>query len=74
MSAQTDNSSQKPRMFFVDNLRILLTILVISHHISITYGAPGSWYYQEGEVDMLSAIILTLFVAVNQAFFMGFFS
>ncbi len=60
-------------MFFVDNLRILLTILVISHHISITYGAPGSWYHREGVPDMLSAIILTLFVAVNQAFFMGFF-
>ncbi len=43
MSAKADNLSQKPRMFFVDNLRILLTILVISHHISITYGAPGSY-------------------------------
>ena len=73
MSTQPDNSPQKPRMFFVDNLRILLTILVISHHISITYGAPGGWYYHEGEPDMLSAIILTLFVAVNQSFFMGFF-
>ncbi len=35
MSTQMDNSTQKPRMFFIDNLRILLTILVISHHISI---------------------------------------
>ena len=69
MGAQQGSSSRKPRMFFVDNLRILLTTLVISHHIAITYGAPGGWYYREIEHDMLSGIILTLFVAVNQAFF-----
>jgi hypothetical protein len=73
MSTQPDSSTKKPRMFFIDNLRILLTILVISHHIAITYGASGAWYYKEGEPEMLGAIIFAFFVTVNQAFFMGFF-
>ncbi len=73
-SAPKAKASARPRLFFVDNLRIGLTILVILHHLSITYGAPGDWYYQEGQPpDMLSEILLTIFVAVNQSFFMGFF-
>jgi glucan biosynthesis protein C len=64
---------EKPRLFYVDNLRILLIILVVLHHLAITYGAPGYWPYREGRPDMFAAIVFTLFVAVNQAFFMGFF-
>jgi len=60
-------------MFFIDNLRILLIVLVVLHHLAISYGAPGDWYYTEGQPDMAALIVFTLFVAVNQAFFMGFF-
>ena len=64
----------KPRLLYIDNLRILLTILVILHHLAIGYGAPGNNIYVEaGEISMVSTILLTLFVAINQAFFMGFF-
>jgi len=66
--------SSKPRLLYIDNLRILLTILVILHHLAIGYGAPGNnIYVEEGEISMVSTILLTLFVAINQAFFMGFF-
>jgi len=66
--------STKPRLLYIDNLRILLTILVILHHLAIGYGAPGNnIYVEEGEISMVSTILLTLFVAINQAFFMGFF-
>jgi hypothetical protein len=59
---------------YIDNLRILLTVLVILLHLSIGYGAPGDWYYNEvGSISTVSEIVLTLFVAINQAFFMGFF-
>ena len=27
----------RPRLFHIDNLRVLLTILVILHHLAITY-------------------------------------
>ena len=68
------SNSGKPRLLYIDNLRILLTILVILLHLSIGYGAPGDWYYnEEGQIGAISSILMTLFVALNQAFFMGFF-
>ena len=58
---------------FIDNLRILLVVLVILHHLAVTYGGEGSWYYYEGQADPLTSMLLTLFVVFNQAFFMGFY-
>jgi glucan biosynthesis protein C len=47
---------------------------VILHHLAIGYGAPGNNIYVEaGEISTVSSILMTLFVAINQAFFMGFF-
>jgi len=63
----------KVRLAFVDNLRILLVILVILHHLAITYGAEGPWNYTEHQADMITSTVLTLFVAINEAFFMGFY-
>ncbi len=61
------------RFAFMDNIRILLVVLVILHHLAVTYGGEGSWYYREGQADTITAAALTLFIAVNQAFFMGFY-
>ena len=63
---------EKIRLYFIDNLRILLITLVIMVHLSITYGGEGSWYYKEGRADEVSAIVLTVHNAVIQSFFMGF--
>jgi glucan biosynthesis protein C len=66
--------STKTRLLYIDNLRVLLTILVILHHLAIGYGAPGNNIYIEtGRISMVSTILMTLFVAINQSFFMGFF-
>ena len=61
------------RIAYLDNLRILVTILVVLHHIAITYGAPGDWYVYDAPVSDLGVILLTIFVALNSSFFMGFF-
>jgi len=61
------------RLAFIDNLRILLVVLVILHHLAITYGAEGPWNYRDGQADMITSTVLTLFVAINEAFFMGFY-
>jgi glucan biosynthesis protein C len=61
------------RLAFIDNLRIFLVILVILHHLALTYGAEGPWYYHEGQADTITATVLMLFVAVNEAFFMGLY-
>lgn len=62
----------QPRLFFVDNLRVLLIALVFLVHMAITYGSPvGSWYYQEGVLVMPTAAIYVVFLGLVQAFFMG---
>ncbi|MBL0740766.1 acyltransferase family protein [Chryseolinea lacunae] len=63
----------KTRETYIDNIRILLTVLVILHHTAITYGGPGGWYYSEPADGLVSGLLLTVFVSTNQAFFMGFF-
>ena len=63
-----------PRDLYIDRLRTIMTAFVILHHTAITYGASGSWFYNELHVSgELPSILLTLFVATNQAYFMGFF-
>jgi len=64
---------ERPRLFYIDNLRILLIVLVVLHHLAITYGAPGDWPYREGQPDMVASVVFALFGAINQAFMMGFF-
>ena len=64
---------EKPRLYFIDNLRILLITQVMMLHLSISYGGEGSWYYKEGRADMFSSILLTWHNGTVQAFSMGLF-
>lgn len=66
-------ASHAARLFYIDNLRVVLTVLVIMHHLADTYGAAGSWYYQDPAQDLNTTIILTVLTTTNQAFFMGLF-
>jgi glucan biosynthesis protein C len=66
-------SSQRSRLFHLDNLRIYLTILVILHHTAIAYGAGGDWAVVDPAVDEISPIFLTFFTAVNQSYFISIF-
>jgi glucan biosynthesis protein C len=72
MKTQTDAKSGS-RLFYLDNLRIYLIILVILHHASIAYGGSGDWPVKDPGVDELSPIFLTFFTAVNQSYFMSAF-
>lgn len=73
--AQAMPTSEKGvRLFFLDNIRVLLTILVILHHLALTYsGVIPAWYYLEPTTDTLSITLLLTFISFNQAFFMGLF-
>ena len=66
-------ATQSTKINYIDNLRILLTVLVILHHTCITYGAPGGWYFYDKTSNETVLIPMTWFVATNQSFFMGFF-
>ncbi len=62
------------RDLYIDRLRTLMTVLVVLHHSAITYGASGGWFYHElNPSPKLPSLLLTLFVATNQAYFMGLF-
>ena len=61
------------RLYFLDNLRVALIMLVILHHLAITYGAVGLWYYTEPPDDELVSLVFGVFVLLNQGFFMGLF-
>jgi surface polysaccharide O-acyltransferase-like enzyme len=66
-------SSIGSRLLFVDNIRVFLTILVILHHLMITYAGAGSWDYMEGRQDVVVDALGGWFCATNQAYFMGLF-
>ena len=57
------------RLAFVDNLRVVLTALVIAHHAGQAYGPGGAWPVSSPE----RAWVLGPFFSVNAAFFMGLF-
>lgn len=65
------------RMVFVDHIRVVLTILVVIHHLALTYGAfggaPGLWYTFELTKDVPSILLLSVLVLIDQSFFMGSF-
>ncbi|MGD1953471.1 MAG: acyltransferase family protein [Leptolyngbyaceae cyanobacterium] len=58
------------RLVFLDNLRVVLTSLVVAHHAAQPYGPTGgAWPLFNPD----RAVILGPFFAVNAAFFMGLF-
>lgn len=69
-------SRMRDRIFYMDNIRVYLTVLVILHHIAVGYGGSGGWAVYEADfypIDGLTRIVFTLFNAINQAYFMAFF-
>jgi glucans biosynthesis protein C len=60
------------RLRFVDNLRGLMILLVLSMHACDTYSPFGNWYYKEASPNTLfSAIVFGSYQSFLQAFFMG---
>ncbi|HSG42828.1 MAG TPA: acyltransferase family protein [Anaerolineales bacterium] len=66
-------NTRTKRTHYLDNLRIYLTILVIMHHAALAYGGTGGWSITDVVTDELSPILLTLFNALNQSYFMTAF-
>ncbi len=54
------------RMFYLDNLRLLFTILVILHHICLTYTGEQGWYYYDRIEDPFTDLVMILLMTVNR--------
>jgi peptidoglycan/LPS O-acetylase OafA/YrhL len=71
--------SDRPRLYFLDNLRAVVIVLVIVLHASITYMAypPQWWYVLDPDQSLLfTAIVLVVDVALMPTLFFvaGFFA
>lgn len=64
---------KETRMLYIDNIRVFLTILVVLHHMAITYGSGGGWYYFQHTSNETLKSIFSNFTSFNQSYFMGFF-
>ena len=63
---------QRTRLFFIDNVRVFLIVLVIGFHAGAPYaGVP--WYTIPSETTLLSEFVLGWFLTFCLAFFLGFF-
>ncbi|BAC92285.1 acyltransferase family protein [Gloeobacter violaceus] len=67
------SASPPGRIGYLDGVRGCLSLLVILHHVAITYGAVGGWYYTEHTGEAWVNLLLTTFVALDQFYFMGLF-
>lgn len=62
------------RIYFLDNLKVLLAVLVVLHHSAQPYGPGGGWWIaSDPNQTTIDFIVLGLLMALNMSFFMGLF-
>ncbi len=60
------------RLAFIDNLRWVMIVLVVSMHAAVTYSHLGSWYFMEDpKPGLVTTGIFATYQVYLQAFFMG---
>ena len=63
----------KARLLYIDNLRWVMIMLVVSMHAAVTYSHLGSWYYMEDRpVNAAETGLFATYQVTLQSFFMGF--
>ncbi|MFW9951727.1 MAG: acyltransferase family protein [Candidatus Thorarchaeota archaeon] len=64
-----NSEPKKTRYLFLDNIKLLFTILVIGWHVMVTYMEAGWWYYKESNpVDPISYTIFLLITSLGAVF------
>jgi glucan biosynthesis protein C len=62
--------SDTKRLYYLDNLRVAVIILVIAHHVGQAYGPTGGWWPIQ---EATRSPVLGPFFTVNRSFFMSLF-
>ncbi len=62
------------RLYYLDNLMIFLSLLVVLHHVSIGYGTMGGWCYVTSEkLTGTIQIFLSVLTGIEASFSMSLF-
>lgn len=62
----------KERLLYLDNLRLMVIVFVVMHHLAVTYSGFGSWYYiADTHLDTVSTIWFGFYLSFQQAYFLG---
>jgi len=61
------------RLLFIDNIRWVMILFVLSMHAAVTYSSVGSWYYNEpATLSQGTTLGFVTYQVFLQSFFMGF--
>lgn len=63
----------RPRLAYLDNLKVVLVAAVIVGHALITYGDIGSWIYREPSANAVFNAVAVVIVSSGALFAMGLF-
>jgi hypothetical protein len=63
----------RDRLVHVDRLKILLTAGVIVSHAAMSYGAAGTWLYEQDSLSHATALALSVLVGGGVMFVLGLF-
>jgi glucan biosynthesis protein C len=71
--SQSKPLAEGERLYYLDNFRTYLTLLVIYHHTAIPYGGLGSWFYTSRFHTPGTSLPLMAFNSIDQSYFMASF-
>ncbi|HXB07462.1 MAG TPA: acyltransferase family protein [Puia sp.] len=70
--APTGAATTTARLPFIDNLRWVMILFVLSMHAAVTYSGHGSWYYNEPtHLNRGEELLFVTYQVFLQSFFMG---
>ena len=72
-AARPQAAANPARLLFIDNIRWVMIMLVLSMHAAVTYSGHGSWYYTEpARLGLPQDFTFLTYQVFLQSFFMGF--
>lgn len=73
LEGQANTIGKEPTLYFIQNIRTLLTIMVVLIHLNVTYSTFGKWYYTEPWSIDATALGFAMYGMLSQAFVLGLF-
>ena len=66
----SDAPARPPRDGYLDNLKVILTVIVVNHHSMIALGAPGGWFCSIAQYRSSFGLFAMSINYVSQSYFM----